>query len=74
MKSYEAIGRAIGHQATEFAKRLGLSTSMIYKWTEPCNDYSTSGALNPVDRLETVIETALRITPNCRGERDRSGT
>lgn len=66
MKSYEAIARAVNGLAVEFAKRLRLSTSLIYKWMQPCIDYSDSGALNPLDRLETLIETALRL--NARRE------
>ena len=64
MKSYEAIARAVNGLAVEIAKRLRLSTSMIYKWMEPCTDYSDSGALNPLDRLETLIESALQFNPH----------
>lgn len=63
MKSYEAIGRTVNGLAVEFAKRLRLSTSLLYKWMEPCVDYSDSGALNPLDRLVTLIETALQLNP-----------
>lgn len=63
MKSYEAIARAVNGLAVEVAKRLRLSTSLLYKWMEPCVDYSDSGALNPLDRLETLIETALQTNP-----------
>lgn len=64
MKSYEAIAKAVNGLAVEFAKRLRLSTSLLYKWMEPCIDYSDSGALNPLDRLEMLIEIALQLNSN----------
>ncbi len=64
MQSHEAIAAAVQTKAIEFAKRLGLSTSMIYKWMEPSTDYSNSGALNPLDRIESIVETARQFNPN----------
>jgi hypothetical protein len=61
MKSHEALNKAIGRQTVEHAKRLHLSTSMVHKWQEPAVDYTDSGAFNPLDRLETIIETALSL-------------
>ena len=59
MESYQALKAAIKDKAASFAKRLGKSPSLIYKWTEPSGDYTDSGALNPVDNLERLIETAI---------------
>lgn len=59
MKSYEAIQTAIGGKTVEHAKRLGLSTSLVNKWQEPSTDFTDSGAFNPLDRIETIMETAL---------------
>lgn len=64
MKSYEAIAKAVNGLAVEVAKRLRLSTSLLYKWMEPCIDYTDSGALNPLDRLEILIESALKLNPH----------
>lgn len=58
MRSYEALQRAIRGRTVEHARKLGLSTSLVNKWQEPSTDWSDSGAYNPLDRIETVIETA----------------
>lgn len=60
MKSYEAFQAAIRGKTVEFARKLGLSTPLIHKWQEPSTDFTDSGALNPLDRIETVIEEAQR--------------
>jgi transcriptional regulator with XRE-family HTH domain len=59
MKSYEAIGRSVKGKTVEFAKRLGLSASMLHKWQEPSTDYTDSGAYNSLDRIEAIIEKSL---------------
>ena len=58
MESFEAMRLAVGGDAVKVAKRLGRSTSLVNKWCEPSADFSDSGALNPLDRLEMVIEVA----------------
>lgn len=60
MKSFEAIQTAIKGKTVEFARKLGLSTSLVNKWQEPCTDFTDSGALNPLDRIETIIEESQR--------------
>ena len=59
MESHEAMRLAVGTDALKVAKRLGRSSSLISKWCEPSTDFTDSGALNPLDRLEMVIEVAL---------------
>lgn len=59
MKSWEALKLCIGPFCEEVAKRLGRNKFTIYKWIEPSEDYTDSGKLNPVDRTEHIIETAL---------------
>jgi len=61
MKSYEAIQRAIAGNTIHHAKELHLSTSMVSKWQEPTTDFTDSGAYNPLDRVETIIETSLKL-------------
>lgn len=61
MRSHEAIQKAINGKTVEHAKRLGKSLSLLSKWQEPQGDYTDSGAYNPLDRIETIIETALRL-------------
>lgn len=60
MESYESLRMAIGGHAVRVAKALGLSSSLVHKWCEPSTDFSDSGALNPVDRTETIITTSQR--------------
>ncbi len=60
MESYEALAQAINRDTIKHAKALRLSLSMVNKWQEPSSDYTDSGALNPLDRIETVIDTALK--------------
>jgi len=59
MQSHEAIHRAISGRTVDFAKRLGLSSALINKWQEPTADWSDSGAFNPLDRTEAIIQKAL---------------
>jgi len=59
MQSHEALQRAINRKTKEHAKRLGLSWPTVNKWQEPSEDFSDSGSLNPLDRIERMIETAL---------------
>jgi hypothetical protein len=40
--------------AKQIAAELGLSLSMIYKWSEP-DDGTGSGAANPLDRIEALV-------------------
>ncbi len=59
MESHEAFQIAINRRTRAFAKRLNLSYSAVAKWQEPYGDPNDSGSLNPLDRVERVIETAL---------------
>lgn len=61
MQSFEAIQASINGKTVDHAKRLGLSLSMVGKWQAPSTDFTDSGAYNPLDRLETIIETSLAL-------------
>lgn len=61
MKTHEVFAKMVRGSALEFAKILRLNVRTIYKWMEPTVDFSDSGALNPLDRIETCIETAQRL-------------
>lgn len=61
MKTYEVLKKSIQGDYVEHAKALRLCTSTLHKWTEPTVDFSDSGALNPLDRIETVIATAQTL-------------
>lgn len=59
MRSDEAIARCVGRHTVPVAKALHLSVSTVGKWKEPTLDFSDSGALNPIDRIEAMIKTAI---------------
>lgn len=63
MKSHEALKLAAGEQQTslisDIAERLHMSRALIYKWTQPAECPTDSGARNPVDVLKQYIETCL---------------
>ena len=61
MKSHSSIQTAINGKTSEHAKALHLSPILLYKWQEPCEDYTDSGCYNPVDRVETIVEKALSL-------------
>ena len=56
MESYELLREAFEKRsAKEVAAEMGLSLSMIYKWAEPPDDSSGSGAVNPLDRVAGLV-------------------
>lgn len=59
MESHEAIQKTINGKTVPHAKRLGVSVSLVSKWQEPSLDFSDSGALNPLDRIETIMNGSL---------------
>jgi hypothetical protein len=61
MESYEALANVIQRKTPTHAKALGLSVSAVSKWQEPSVDFSDSGSLNPLDRIETIIRTATSL-------------
>lgn len=67
MHSYEALQEAIQGKTVEHAKALGVSGSLVCKWQEPHTDFTDSGAYNPLDRIATVVETALRLEVSREG-------
>jgi hypothetical protein len=55
MQSHELLREVFQKgSAKQAAAELGLSLSMIYKWAEPSDQASGSGASNPLDRIETL--------------------
>jgi len=40
----------------QVASELGLSLSMIYKWSEPASEVTGSGSTNPLDRIEALLK------------------
>ncbi len=67
MKSHEAMDIAIGRHTEHVSKAVGLGTSTVHKWQEPYKavkdiQVNRSGTYNPLDRIETVIEAALKCS------------
>lgn len=61
MNSFDAIARAIAKHTVQVSKALHLSVSSVNKWQEPSKDFDDSGSYNPLDRIETIIETSLKL-------------
>ena len=56
MESHELLREVFQNcSAKQVASELGLSLSMIYKWAEPPDPSSGSGAVNPLDRIEALL-------------------
>ena len=55
MQSHELLREVFQKGSVkQAAAELGLSLSMIYKWAEPPDPASGSGAANPLDRIEAL--------------------
>lgn len=56
MKSYEVVKSCFsGSTAKSLAADLGISQSLIYKWSQPVGD-DQSGSRNPLDRVAILNE------------------
>jgi hypothetical protein len=56
MKSHEIFRELLKDcNAKQLAGQMGLSTSIIYKWAQPCTE-GGSGTVNPLDRVEQLME------------------
>ena len=56
MKSHELVKELLQDcNAKQLAGQMGLSTSIIYKWAQPSVD-GGSGTVNPLDRVEQLME------------------
>ena len=63
MQSHEVMREVLKKtSAKQIAADMGLSLSLIYKWAEPPEDDSGSGASSPLDRVGQLI----RITHDVR--------
>jgi len=62
MRSHELL-REVIHQAgaKSVAADLGLSLSLVYKWTEPPDPEQGAGAANPLDRIATLLQSTKDI-------------
>ena len=57
MESHELLREVFGKKTPkQVSADLGLSTSMIYKWTQP-PDERGSGVDNPLDRVEALLRS-----------------
>lgn len=63
MHSHELLKEVLKKtSAKQISADMGLSLSLIYKWAEPPQDETGSGANNPLDRIDQL----LRITNDAR--------
>lgn len=61
MQSHEVMREVLKEvPAKQIASEMGLSLSLVYKWAEPPEDETGSGASNPLDRVGQLI----RISQN----------
>lgn len=59
MQSHELLKEVFRRaSAKEIAAEMGLSLSMVYKWAEPPDEDSGSGAANPLDRVAVLQRCA----------------
>ncbi len=58
MKSHNAMADAIAHDAAAMAEEMGLKPVTVRKWKESPEQ---SGSVNPLERVATVIRTALSL-------------
>lgn len=57
----KAVTTEPGIKAT--AARMGISASMLYKWSEPAKGASSSGTVNPLDRILDLIKATGNPLP-----------
>ena len=58
MRSHELLRQVFETTSPkQVSADLGLSLSMIYKWAEPPDEPSGSGASNPLDRIEALLKS-----------------
>ncbi len=57
MKSHEVLKQSVeGVGVKMIAPDLGVSPSLLYKWCQPGDEPTDSGATNPLDRLAKIFE------------------
>jgi hypothetical protein len=58
MQSHEVLKEVLKQtSAKQIAADMGLSLSLIYKWTEAPADDAGSGASNPLDRIDQLLKS-----------------
>jgi hypothetical protein len=58
MQSHELLREVFEKKSPkQVAADLGLSPSMIYKWAEPADKAAGSGTVNPLDRIESLLQS-----------------
>ena len=57
MKSHEVLKQSVEDVGVKtIASDLGVSQSLLYKWCQPGDEPTDSGATNPLDRLAKIFE------------------
>lgn len=64
MQSHEVMREVLKDvSAKQVASEMGLSLSLVYKWAEPPEDETGSGASNPLDRVGQLIRISGSSLP-----------
>lgn len=59
MQSHEVLREMLKKvPAKHVAAEMGLSLSLVYKWAEPADEGSGSGAYNPLDRVAQLLRAS----------------
>lgn len=57
MESHEVLRQALDKASPkEIAAELGVSLSLVYKWSQPGDELGGSGAANPLDRVVRLFQ------------------
>lgn len=59
MEAYEAMQRMSSGIVSQIAKAVNRSPNLVARWCLPSDDYSDSGALSDLDRLERAMSASL---------------
>ena len=72
MDSHEVMKEVLKRtSAKQISADMGLSLSLIYKWAEPPEDDSGSGASSPLDRVGQLVRITQGRSHRAMGLRDR---
>ena len=62
MQSHDVLREVLQHtSAKQIAADLGLSLSLVYKWTEPPDGVTGSGSSNPLDRVDQLMKSTKDV-------------
>ena len=64
MQSHEVLKESVSHAGAKvLSSRLGISSSLLYKWCQPSDSPDASGSTNPLDRILRFCEATGETAP-----------